>query len=116
MKPWCLTIYFVVAESLSTTRFGVFFFSAFYYPKEQFSLQSDEEEKHQRHNGSPSFLQWSVNVMSVFFNLEISYYLMIFLKSLEEFQSLKEKSPPTLLSPCLPPPQPLPPPVQSILL
>ena len=27
MKPWCLTIYFVVAESLSSTRFGVFFFS-----------------------------------------------------------------------------------------
>ena len=27
MKPWCLTIYFIVAESLSTTRFGVFFFS-----------------------------------------------------------------------------------------
>lgn len=26
MKPWCLTIYFVVAESLSSTRFGVFFF------------------------------------------------------------------------------------------
>ena len=25
MKPWCLTIYFVVAESLSSTRFGVFF-------------------------------------------------------------------------------------------
>lgn len=26
MKPWCLTIYFVVAESLSSTRFGVLFF------------------------------------------------------------------------------------------
>ena len=89
MKPWCLTIYFVVAESLSTTRFGVlfFFFSAFYYLKEQFSLQSDEEEKHQRHNGSPSFLQWSVNAMSDFFILEVSYYLVIFLKSLKKFQS-----------------------------
>ena len=43
-----------------------FFFSAFYYLKEQFSLRSDEEEKHQRHNGSPSFLQWSVNVISDF--------------------------------------------------
>ena len=67
--------------------FWRFFFSAFYYPKEQFSVQSDEEEKHQRHNGSPSFLQWSVNVISVFLILEVSYYLMIFLKSLEEFQS-----------------------------
>ena len=46
-------------------RFNVFF-SAFYYLKEQFSLRSDEEEKHQRRNGSPSFLQWSVNVMSDF--------------------------------------------------